>query len=72
MLGLHCCRGFSLIAGSGSYSLVALFRLLISMASLIVEHGLEDPQTSVVVTYGLSSFNSRAVEHRLHSCGTQA
>ena len=40
VLGLHCCRGFSLIAGSGSYSLVALFRLLIAMASLIVEHGL--------------------------------
>ena len=74
MLGLHCCRCFSLIAGSGSYSLVALHRLLIAVASLTVKHGLQDLQTSVVVTYGLSSSVPRlwrtgsiVVAHRL-SC----
>ena len=40
VLGLHCCAGFSLIAGSGDYSLVAVRGLLIVVASLVVEHGL--------------------------------
>ena len=39
MLGLHCCSGFSLVAVSRSYSLAAVCRLLIAVASL-VEHGL--------------------------------
>ena len=37
-LGHDCCAGFSLVAGSGDYSIVALCRLLIAVVS-IVEHG---------------------------------
>ena len=40
MLGLHCCSGFSLVAASGGYSLVAVCGLLIAVASLVVEHRL--------------------------------
>ena len=36
--GLCCCTGFSLLVGNGSYSLVAVCRLLIVVAFL-VEHG---------------------------------
>ena len=40
-LGLHCCAGFSLAVESRSYSLVVVCRLLIKVASLVVEHGLQ-------------------------------
>ena len=33
-------RGLSLVAASGSYSFVAMRRLLVAVASLVVEHGL--------------------------------
>ena len=36
--GLCCCTGFSLVAVSRGYSLVAMHRLLIVVASLVVEH----------------------------------
>ena len=36
VLGLRCCMGFSLVAASGGYSLVAMHRLLIAVASLVV------------------------------------
>ena len=36
----HCREGFSLAAVSGGYSLVAMLRLLIAVASLIPEHRL--------------------------------
>ena len=39
ILGLHCCLGFSLVAASRGYSLVALCSLLTAMASLVGEHG---------------------------------
>ena len=39
-------------------------RLLITVASLVAEHGLEDT--------GLSSCDSWALEHRRRSCGAQA
>ena len=35
-----CCVGFSLVAVSRGSSLVAVYRLLIAVASLIAEHGL--------------------------------
>ena len=35
--GLHCCAGFSLLVASRGYSLVAMRRLLIAVASLILE-----------------------------------
>ena len=40
--GLCCCVGFSLVVASGGYSLVSVHGLLlIAVASLLVEHGLE-------------------------------
>ena len=35
-------RGLSLVAESGGYSLVAVHRLLIAVASLVVVHGLSN------------------------------
>ena len=40
VLGLCCCAGFSLAVMSRSYSLVAVRRLLIAVASLAVDHAL--------------------------------
>ena len=40
VLGLCCCAGFSLLAENGGFSLVAVHRLLIAVASLVAEHGL--------------------------------
>ena len=62
-LGLHCYVGFSLVAVSGGYSLVAVFRLLITVAFLAVGMG-SRPR-------GLSSRGSWALEHRLNSCGAR-
>ena len=40
VLDLRCSAGFSLVAVSGSYSLVAVLEFLFAVASLAVEHGL--------------------------------
>ena len=40
VLDLHCCSGFSLVAGNKDYSLVAVLGLLIAVASLLTEHRL--------------------------------
>ena len=40
VLGLHCCTGFSSAEANGRYSPVAVNRLLIVVASLVMEHGL--------------------------------
>ena len=40
VLGLCCCTGFSLVAVSGGYSLAAVCRLLIVVASLVAKHRL--------------------------------
>lgn len=40
--------GFSLIAENGGYSLVAMLRLLIAVASFVAEHRLESVQASAV------------------------
>ena len=40
VLGLRCCAGFSLVAGTGGYSQLR-FRLLIAEASLVSEHRLQ-------------------------------
>ena len=39
MLGLHCCAAFSLIVASGSYSLVAVHRLLTAVLLLLHSMG---------------------------------
>ena len=46
-----------------------VLRLLIAVASFVVEHGLQSVWTSVVVGQGLSSRDSQALEHRLSTCG---
>ena len=51
--------GFSLVVESRGYSLVAVHRLLILMASLVVAHSSR--------ARGLSSCGSQAPEHRLNS-----
>ena len=40
MLGFHYCIGVSLVEASGVHSLDVMPRLLIAVASLVVEHGL--------------------------------
>ena len=62
VLGLHCCTGISLLAASGGYSLVAMLRLLIAVASLVAE---------VLGYLGSSSCGSWALEHRFSSCDTR-
>ena len=41
MLGLRCSEGFSLGAETGDYPLVAVSRLLMAVASLVEEEGLQ-------------------------------
>ena len=60
VLGLHCCTGFSLVVVSRGYTLVAVSRLLIAVASLVAEHELSGTWASVLAAHGL-----RALEHRL-------
>ena len=69
VLGLCCCVGFILIAGKPGLSVVAVLRPLIAVASL-VEHRIK--WASVVLTHGLRSYGSQALEHRLRSCGARA
>ena len=40
MVGLACCAGFSLVAATGGYSLVVVYRFLIVVTPLVVELGL--------------------------------
>ena len=72
MLGLPCCTGFALVAASGGFSLVVVLRLFISVASLVVEHGLLGTKASVVAAHGLGHCGFWALEHRISSCGAQA
>ena len=63
VLGLCCCAGFSLVEASRGYSLVAVLRLLIVVASPVVyrlEHA------------SFSSCRVRALGPRLNSYGAQA
>ena len=56
----------------GGYSLVVVCEPLIAVASVLVEHRLWSTRASVVVAGGHSSWDSQALEHRLHSCGAWA
>ena len=71
MLGLPCCGDFSLVVVSGCYSLVVRGPL-IAVASLVVGHGLQGVQASVLQAYGLQSMGSVVVAHGLsysQACG---
>ena len=63
--------GLCLVASSGGGSLVVMLRLLIAVASLLVEYGLQGMRASVVAMLGLNSCGSRALECRLSPFGTQ-
>ena len=57
----YCFLDFSLFAASGEYSVAAVRRLLIAVASLVVEPGLQGWRDSIVVAPGLESIGSIAV-----------
>ena len=42
MLGLSCCSGFSLVAVSGGYSVIAVDEVLIAGVSLALEHQIRE------------------------------
>ena len=71
VLGLCALRRLSLVASVG-YSLDVVCRLLVTVASLGVEHRLWGAWASVVAARGLSSCSSQVVGHRLSGHGTQA
>ena len=50
---LHA-SGLSLVATSGDYSLLAVCGLLIAVALLVSEHGLQGMRASVIVAHGFS------------------
>ena len=60
MLVLHHFLDFSLVVMSGDYSPVAMHWLLIAVTSLVEFEGMK---ASAVVTRGLGSCGSRALEH---------
>ena len=65
MLSLHCRMGFSLVAAKGSYSLLAVRRLLIVAAFLVAE-----PRPLGTPPSGVGG--SWALEPWINDCGTQA
>ena len=70
VLGLCCCTCFSLVVTNKGYSLVALCRLFIAVASLVAEHrfqGFSSCMGSVVVAPKLQGTGSVVVAYRL-SC----
>ena len=46
---------------SGGYSLVVVYRLLIAVASLVAEHGLQGARTSVVRALRLTSYSAQGL-----------
>ena len=57
---------------SGSYSPAAVCGLLVALASLVVEHGLQGARASTAAHVGLAVSSFQAPEHRLNSCGAWA
>ena len=70
-LGFVPAYGLSLAAVSRAI-LVVMHRLLIVVASLVVEHRLQGMWASVFAAYGLSSHISWVLECGLSSCEAQA
>ena len=64
LLGLHCCLGFPPVVSRG-YSPVAVWRLLIVVASWVAKLRLYGSPASVAVTPRLYSTDSIVVVHAL-------
>ena len=62
--------GLSLVAASEVYSLAAVRRLLILVASLAAEHRPWGTLTSVAAAHKLSRCSSRVLEYQVNKCGT--
>ena len=69
VLGLHCCLGFSLVAASRGYSLVAvcgvLLQWLLLMSSGFRVHGFQQPQCVGSVAVGSGAIGSIVAAHGL-------
>lgn len=59
MLGLGCCTGFCLVSASCDCCLVEVVRLLIAVASLVLEHGLNSCGTGLAVPHRVGSSLTR-------------
>ena len=57
---LMLCANFSLVAASRGYSLLAAHELLIAVASLVAEQGLQGVWASVLVARSFSSYSTQA------------
>ena len=71
VLGLCCCAQASSSCGERGLLFVAVHGLFIVVASCCGARAL-GVQASVLVARGLSGCGSRALEHRLSSCGAWA
>ena len=58
--------------GSRVCSLAVLLRLLTTVASPVMEHGLQGIRASTAVAHGLGRCSFRALGHKLNSCGKWA
>ena len=58
LLGLHCRAGFSLVVATGGYSAVVGLRLLIAVASLVLEHGLSSSMARGIFQPGIETMSS--------------
>ena len=65
MLGLCCCRGFSLVVVSGPYSLAVMCGLLMAVASVVAGHGLQGTWASAVVASRLQDTGTIVVAQGL-------
>ena len=72
VLGLHCCTQAFSSCGECRLLLVVVCRLLIAMASLVAEHGLQARRLQYLWCASFSSCGSRALECRPSSCGMRA
>ena len=72
MLGLFCWAWAFSSCGERGLLFIVVHGLLIAVASLCCRTWALGTQASVVVAHGLSICGSRALEHRLSSCGAQA
>ena len=69
-LGLGGGRDCLWLQALGPSSPVAVCRLFLAVAPLVVEHGLQVARDSVAAAPGLGGCGSRALEHRFGSCGS--